>query len=133
MHENANREFRKIPSLKFLYEINRTGTIVRNVKSKKHLRIERQGKQYTVLVPQGKRDYISISIPYILSECWQTEATQKQIEVKNEIIKILFQSQGECIRWFLEEYPDAKRESIRQKLKAHRHHIYDYDITYLSK
>lgn len=32
-------EFRKIPSSNFLYEINEDGTIIRNVKSKKHRKI----------------------------------------------------------------------------------------------
>lgn len=36
---NSNLEFRKIPSLKFLYEVNSNGTIIRNVKSKKQLKI----------------------------------------------------------------------------------------------
>ena len=36
MHgENANLEFRKIPSLLFLYEVNSNGTVIRNVKSKR--------------------------------------------------------------------------------------------------
>lgn len=34
MNNNSNLEFRKIPSLDFLYEINENGTIFRNVKSK---------------------------------------------------------------------------------------------------
>ena len=33
---NSNLEFRKIKSLKFFFEINENGTIVRNVKSKKY-------------------------------------------------------------------------------------------------
>lgn len=36
---NANLEFRKIKSLNFLYEINSNGTILRNVKSKRHISI----------------------------------------------------------------------------------------------
>ena len=40
MHgENANLEFRKIPSLLFLYEVNSSGTGIRNVKSKSHLKL----------------------------------------------------------------------------------------------
>ena len=37
---NSNLEFRKIKSLKFLYEINENGTILRNVKSKKHIKMK---------------------------------------------------------------------------------------------
>ena len=37
---NSNLEFRKLKSLKYLYEVNENGTIFRNVKSKKQLRIK---------------------------------------------------------------------------------------------
>ena len=37
---NANLEFRKIKSLNFLYEVNSNGTILRNVKSKRHTKID---------------------------------------------------------------------------------------------
>ena len=37
---NSNLEFRKIKSLKYLYEVNENGTIFRNVKSKKQLKIK---------------------------------------------------------------------------------------------
>lgn len=40
MSKSLNLEFRKIPSLKFLYEISEDGRIVRNVKSKKPLTIK---------------------------------------------------------------------------------------------
>ena len=40
MNNNSNLEFRKIKSLNFLYEINSNGTIIRNVKSKKQLKIK---------------------------------------------------------------------------------------------
>ena len=39
MKNNSNLEFRKIKSLKYLYEINENGTIFRNVKSKKQNKI----------------------------------------------------------------------------------------------
>ena len=39
MSESLNLEFRKIPSLQFLYEVNSNGTVIRNVKSKRHLKL----------------------------------------------------------------------------------------------
>ena len=39
MKNNSNLEFRKIKSLKYLYEVNENGTIFRNVKSKKQNKI----------------------------------------------------------------------------------------------
>ena len=40
MNDNSNLEFRKIKSLNFLYEVNENGTIFRNAKSKKQLKIK---------------------------------------------------------------------------------------------
>ena len=40
MKNNSNLEFRKIKSLQFLYEVNENGTIFRNTKSKKQLKIK---------------------------------------------------------------------------------------------
>ena len=39
IEDQSNREFRKIPSLDFLYEVNDNGTIIRNVKSKRRTKI----------------------------------------------------------------------------------------------
>ena len=39
-NSNLEVEFRKIPSLLFLYEVSEDGRIVRNVKSKHHLKFE---------------------------------------------------------------------------------------------
>lgn len=62
--------FRKIKSTKFLYEINENGTIVRNVKSKKQLKI-RLDKHHS------KEGYYRVWIkdkPYMIhslvAECW---------------------------------------------------------------
>ena len=53
----SNLEFRKIPSLKFLYEVNSNGTVIRNVKSKRHLKCfieRRQCKKYRDGTPIDK-------------------------------------------------------------------------------
>ena len=50
MQSNANLEFRKIPSLKYLYEVNENGAVFRNVKSKKQCQIrldETANRSYT--------------------------------------------------------------------------------------
>lgn len=70
MVTNSNREFRKIKSSKFLYEINSNGTIVRNVKSKKQLKIvldyhhSQLGYYYVWYL--SKRH----SIASLVAECW---------------------------------------------------------------
>ena len=38
MRDSANREFRAIPSLGFMYEVNDNGTVIRNIKSKRRLK-----------------------------------------------------------------------------------------------
>lgn len=76
--KNSNLEFRKVKSLKFLYEINENGTIFRNVKSKKQLKIKldyhHSDKGYYVTFvhfggrknPQIKR----VMIHQAVAECW---------------------------------------------------------------
>lgn len=75
---NSNLEFRKIPSLKFLYEINENGTIFRNVKSKKQLKIKldmhhskcgyymSMVHNYSVSEKKTKR----VMIHQAVAECW---------------------------------------------------------------
>lgn len=72
--ENANLEFRKIKSLQFLYEVNSNGTIFRNVKSKKQLKIKldyhhsKAGYYCTFVNIKGK--CIRVTIHKVVAECW---------------------------------------------------------------
>lgn len=78
MQKNANPEFRKIPSLKFLYEINSNGTIIRNVKSKKQLKIKldhhhSNAGYYATFVHIGGRKHpkiVRVMIHKAVAECW---------------------------------------------------------------
>lgn len=69
-----NREFRKIPSLKFLYEVSEDGRIFRNVKSKKQNKIivdyhhSEKGYCYTFICRNGKVQRIPIA--RVVAECW---------------------------------------------------------------
>lgn len=76
---NSNLEFRKIPSLKFLYEVNSNGTIFRNVKSKKQSKIKldmhhSEKGYYTTFVRIGGRkpDAYTKRVPIhrVVAECW---------------------------------------------------------------
>ncbi len=70
----ADREFRKIPSLQFLYEVNEDGRIFRNVKSKKQSKIivdyhhSVSGYCFTFVCIKGKVQRIPIS--RVVAECW---------------------------------------------------------------
>lgn len=78
MKTNSNLEFRKIPSLNFLYEINENGTIIRNVKSKKQLKIKldlhhsKTGYYVTFVnyTLNGIRKNRRVMIHRIVAECW---------------------------------------------------------------
>lgn len=72
--ENANLEFRKIKSLQFLYEVNENGTIFRNVKSKKQLKIildcHHSKKGYYVTFVNIKGKVRRVMIHSVVAECW---------------------------------------------------------------
>lgn len=76
---NSNLEFRKIKSLKFLYEVNSNGTIFRNVKSKKQNKIKLdmhhsdKGYYMTFIHVGGRRPgaYTKrVMIHRVVAECW---------------------------------------------------------------
>ena len=70
----TNREFRKIPSLKFLYEVSEDGRIFRNVKSKKQSKIivdyhhAPAGYCFTFICRDKKIQRIPIA--RVVAECW---------------------------------------------------------------
>lgn len=70
MSNNLNLEMRKIPSLKFLYEISEDGRIFRNVKSKKQLRQHKSNQGYWLVDPciKGKRK--TVTVHSLVAECW---------------------------------------------------------------
>lgn len=72
--KNSNLEFRKIPSLDFLYEINENGTIFRNVKSKKQNKIKldmhHSKKGYYVSFCRYKGKPKRVMIHKVVAECW---------------------------------------------------------------
>lgn len=79
MDNNSNLEFRKIKSLKFLYEVNENGTIFRNIKSKKQSKIKldfhhSEKGYYTTFVRIGGRKpgakTIRVPIHKVVAECW---------------------------------------------------------------
>ena len=78
MNTNSNLEFRKIKSLNFLYEVNENGTIFRNVKSKKQLKIKLDmhhsstGYYMTLVHNQSINDgnCKRVMIHRVVAECW---------------------------------------------------------------
>ena len=74
MQDNANLEFRKIPSLYFLYEVNENGTIIRNVKSKKRLtcykRSHNNKTEYWYTNVNIKHKMHKVYLHTVVAECW---------------------------------------------------------------
>lgn len=72
--ENSNLEFRKVKSLDFLYEINSNGTIFRNVKSKKQLKIQLDMHHskigYYMVFVRIKKKTVRRMIHRMVAECW---------------------------------------------------------------
>lgn len=74
----SNLEFRKIPSLKYLYEISEDGRIMRNVKSKKQIaiRLDTHHSQpgyyvaWTCCTLNGVRKVRRHMIHKLVAECW---------------------------------------------------------------
>ena len=66
----TNREFRKVPSLKFFYEISEDGRFLRNIKSKKYLKpyLDRDGYyRFWVSIKGKQRTCLAHSL---VAECW---------------------------------------------------------------
>lgn len=71
---NSDLEFRKIPSLNLLYEINENGTILRNAKSKKQIKIKldmhhsKSGYYMSLITRNNKTQRLMIH--KLVAECW---------------------------------------------------------------
>lgn len=74
MSESLNLEFRKIPSLQFLYEVNSNGTVIRNVKSKRHLKLFKKSHnsntQYWCTQVNIKKHIRKVFVHRVVAECW---------------------------------------------------------------
>lgn len=72
--QKANLEFRKIPSLQFLYEVNGDGTIIRNVKSKKPLKCFKKchnsKTEYWCTQVNIKKHIRKVFLHRVVAECW---------------------------------------------------------------
>ena len=69
-NSNSEVEFRKIPSLYFLYEVSEDGRIVRNVKSKHHLKQDTDRCGYYRVSPFIKGKQIHRLVHILVAECW---------------------------------------------------------------
>lgn len=68
--ESVEKEFRKIKSLYYLYEISDDGRIFRNVKSKKILKQYKNNQGYWFISVSIKEKKIYKTVHSIVAECW---------------------------------------------------------------
>ena len=69
-NSNLEVEFRKVPSLLFLYEVSEDGRIVRNVKSKHHLKFDTDRGGYYRVRPFIKGKQVHVFVHILVAECW---------------------------------------------------------------
>ena len=122
----TDREFRKIPSLKFLYEVSDDGRIFRNVKSKRQLKIHSDidGNRY-VIVP-------SIGYMRVIDALKETHSSiQYSIVLYKNGQSQTFPSIKAAARW-LSQTCNTSEDLMRSKLKQRRHHIHGYDVIFLN-
>lgn len=132
MEFNPNLErgkaFRKIKSLQFLYEIDRSGRTIRNVKSKKQLQQSKgvDGRYRIEVELKGERRRLAVQT--LVEECWG--ARRYLIRLSNGVDEKIFNSTKKCAEYIAERY-EKSVESIRGRLRRGRRRIYDYDVEYL--
>ena len=141
---SSNREFRKIPSLNFLYEVSEDGRSFRNVKSKKEKKIlidyqySEKGHRYTFVTIKGRMQRVSIAkvVAETFNKLNVEGIGQKSPNVKQHVILIdkegketHFESKTSAAVALAKEY-DTSIEHMRSKLKKKRSHVYGYDIRY---
>ena len=133
---NSNREFRKIPSLNFLYEVSKDGRSFRNVKSKKESKIlvdyshSEKGCRYTFVNIKGYKQRVSIA--KVVAETFTNQSKDEMQHVfliNKEGKETHFESKTAAAIALAKEY-DTSIEHIRSKLKKKRSHVYGYDVRY---
>lgn len=129
----TNLEFRKLKSLKYLYEITLDGRHMRNVKSKKEVeivpRVVGTEKVYFAKIPTGKKqEYHMVDIADLLTEVREYKPTAYKLTIDgDEEIKI---SNSDVIDTLV-NITGIPRKRIKDRLKERRSHIGNVDIEYI--
>lgn len=128
MKQNSNLEFRKIPSLKFLYEIDQSGKYIRNVKSKKYAKtmFDTKIKAYTVKITINNTSKTH-RIQDLLNECWTK--TTYHITISNNFESHDFTTIKQASEYIASK-TNRNQNTIRTKIKQHRKYMYGYKIIF---
>jgi len=140
MKNNSNLEFRKIKSLNYLYEINENGTIIRNVKSKKQLKIildyhHSQKGYYTTFIHVGGRregNYTKrLQIHTLVAECWLGDRPEGY--VIDHIDRDTTNNHYSNLRYCTVSENMKNRQLGEHVIKQATKNCYDYTMTKVAK
>lgn len=116
---NSNREFRKVPSLYFLYEISEDGRYLRNVKSKHYLK-PRLNQDYYEWCLGIKGKSITKKAHSLVAECWLGERPEGYVidhidrdKHNNHYSNLRYVTKHDNAMNVSEEEKERKRSSIR--------------------
>lgn len=152
----TNLEFRKIPSLRFQYEISTDGRYVRNVKSKKYCHIFEKDGEYYFRVRNRREEgkYLVCSILQICKECGiphisnaekygmkihkneyvissrnDSFRSKVQVTLGKEGLTCPFESIAQAAT-YIAEHTGHEYESIRRRMQHRRAYILGYEVFY---
>lgn len=135
MKNNSNLEFRKIKSLEFLYEVNENGTIFRNIKSKKQLKIKldmhhSKAGYYTTFV-NIKNKVRRVTIHKVVAECWLGECP-KNMEI-DHIDRNTHNNHYSNLR-YVNHSAQMKNRALSDKIiKQATQNCYNWTMEYVAK
>lgn len=125
----SNLEFRKIKSLKFLYEISLDGKHIRNVKSKKEIKIEPrvflEQKHYYAFFPNGTVYMVEDLLEEVLH---YKPISYHVLDEKNMLLFVC--ERKKHLADYLETHTEISRKRIKDRIKERRHYIGKYKIKY---
>lgn len=137
MKNNSNLEFRKIKSLDYLYEINENGTILRNVKSKKQIKIfldhhhSVNGYYSAFITFKGKVKRLSIH--KLVAECWLGDNPNKEIYTVDHIDTNSQNNHYSNLRYATHSEQMKNRKLSDRIIKQATKNCYEYTMKYVAK
>ena len=115
----SNREFRKVPSLQFLYEISEDGRYLRNVKSKRFLK-PRLNQDYYEWIINVKGKSVAKKAHTLVAECWLGERPEGYVidhidrdKHNNHYSNLRYVTKRENALNVSEEEKQRRRESMK--------------------
>ena len=137
MKNNSNLEFRKIKSLNYLYEINENGTILRNVKSKKQIKIfldtHHSDKGYYSAFISFKGKVKRLSIHKLVAECWLGDNPDKTKYTVDHIDTNSHNNHYSNLRYATQSEQMKNRKLSPRIIEQATKNCYEYTMKYVAK